>query len=83
MASRSFSKAIRNPLGRQLASPAVQRRSLLTAARGAVRATAIAPRAAVVPAFQQQTRGVKNIDFAGVREDVYGMLNAKLPGFTV
>jgi ketol-acid reductoisomerase len=70
MSSRSFSKALR-PLARQLASPAAQRRTFIAAA-GAVRASAVAARAAA-PA-QQQVRGVKTIDFAGSKEDVYGEL---------
>jgi ketol-acid reductoisomerase len=69
MASRSFSRALRSPLGRQLASPAVQRRTFVAAA-GLVRATAVAARTAA-PA-KQQTRGVKTIDFAGSKEEVYG-----------
>jgi ketol-acid reductoisomerase len=68
MSSRSFSKALR-PLARQLASPAAQRRNFIAAA-GALRASAVAARAAA-PA-QQQVRGVKTIDFAGSKEDVYG-----------
>lgn len=69
MASRSFSKALRSPLGRQLASPAVQRRTFI-AAMGALRTTALAgPRTA--PAAQQ-VRGVKTMDFAGSKETVYG-----------
>jgi ketol-acid reductoisomerase len=71
MSSRSFSKALR-PLARQLASPAAQRRTFIAAA-GAVRASAVAARAAAAPA-QQQVRGVKTIDFAGSKEDVYGEL---------
>ena len=70
MASRSFSKALRSPLARQLASPAVQRRTFVAAA-GLVRASAVARAATAAPA-QQQVRGVKTIDFAGHKEDVYG-----------
>jgi ketol-acid reductoisomerase len=69
MASRSFSRAIRAPLARQLASPAVAQRSL-TAARSLAR-LAVRP-AAVGPA--QQVRGMKTMDFAGHKEDVYGMI---------
>jgi ketol-acid reductoisomerase len=73
MASRSFSKALRSPLARQLASPAVQRRTFVAAA-GLVRASAVAAsRVAAAPA-QQQVRGVKTIDFAGSKEEVYGGL---------
>ncbi|KAK8085588.1 ketol-acid reductoisomerase- mitochondrial [Apiospora hydei] len=71
MASRSFTKALRSPLARQLASPAVQRRTFVAAA-GAVRASAV--KAAARPALAgaaQQTRGVKTIDFAGTKEEVY------------
>ncbi|AEO55941.1 hypothetical protein MYCTH_2133056 [Thermothelomyces thermophilus ATCC 42464] len=68
MASRSFSKALR-PLARQLASPAVQQRTFVAAA-AAVRASAVASRVAAAPA-RQQVRGVKTIDFAGSKEEVY------------
>lgn len=70
MSSRSFSRAARSPLARQLTSPAVQRRTFVSALNG-VRATAVTARPAV-PALQQQTRGVKTIDFAGSKEEVYG-----------
>lgn len=73
MASKSFQKALRSQVVRQLASPAVQRRTFVAAA-GAARATAVkATRPAV---SRQQVRGVKTIDFAGVKEDVYGKLNS-------
>jgi len=72
MASRSFTKALRSPLARQLASPATQRRTFVAAA-GAVRASAVKARPALAGAAQQ-SRGVKTIDFAGTKEDVYGML---------
>ncbi|KLP06474.1 Uncharacterized protein Y057_3517 [Fusarium fujikuroi] len=56
MASRNFTKALRGP-ARQLASaPRVQQRTFVAAARSAAR---------------QQVRGVKTIDFAGHKEDVY------------
>ena len=72
MSSRSFSKSVRSPLARQLASPRVQQRSF-AAARSLVRAGAVARPAAIAGAAQQQVRGVKTIDFAGQKEDVYGM----------
>lgn len=69
MASKSFSKSLRSQLGRQLAAPRVQQRTFV-AARSLVRAGAVS---AAKPAFaQQQVRGVKTIDFAGSKEDVYG-----------
>lgn len=69
MASRSFSKTLRAPMARQLASPRIQQRTFM-AARQLVRATAAARPA--VAGIQQQVRGVKTIDFAGHPEDVYG-----------
>ncbi|ODA80335.1 hypothetical protein RJ55_03293 [Drechmeria coniospora] len=71
MASRSFSKALRAPLARQLASPRLQQRSYI-AGRNLARATAVAARPAIAGPAQQQVRGVKTIDFAGHKEDVYG-----------
>ncbi|KAK3988636.1 6-phosphogluconate dehydrogenase [Cladorrhinum sp. PSN332] len=68
-ASRSFSKALRSPMARQLVTPAVQRRTFVAAA-GLVRASAVAA-ARSAPVARQQTRGVKTIDFAGSKEDVY------------
>lgn len=68
MASRGFSKALR-PMARQLAAkPATQQRTFV-AARSLVRASAQVSKAF---AGQQQTRGVKTMDFAGHKEDVYG-----------
>lgn len=60
-------------MARQLATPAVSRRTFVAAANGAVRATAAKGAARPVVA-RQQVRGVKTIDFAGVKEDVYGKL---------
>lgn len=81
MASRSFTKTLRAPVARQLASvPRVQQRTFVAAARAAVRAGAVARPVAAGPA-QQQIRGVKTIDFAGHKEDVYGKLFSRLGGF--
>ncbi len=71
MAARSFSKTARSQLARQLAAPRVQQRTFVAAAN-LVRAGAVARPAAVAGPAQQQVRGVKTIDFAGVKEDVYG-----------
>jgi hypothetical protein len=71
MASRSFSKALRSPMARQLAAPA-QKRAFIAAA-GAIRAAA--PRTAA-SAPKQQTRGVKTMDFAGHKEKVWGELSS-------
>ncbi|PHH81610.1 hypothetical protein CDD82_360 [Ophiocordyceps australis] len=69
MASKSVSKVLRAPLGRQLASPRLQQRaySSLTA-RNLLRPSAAVARQVI---GQQQSRGVKTIDFAGVKEKVY------------
>ncbi|KAJ9421912.1 pyridoxal-phosphate dependent enzyme-domain-containing protein [Fusarium oxysporum] len=70
MASRNFTKALRGP-ARQLASaPRVQQRTFVAAARSAARVGAVARPVAAGP-VQQQVRGVKTIDFAGHKEDVY------------
>lgn len=69
MASRSFQKALRSPLTRQVVSPAVQRRTIVSAL-GGVRATVA--KASIAPV--QQVRGVKTVDFAGHPEKVFGML---------
>lgn len=66
MASRTFTRALRSPLAKQLSAPA--RRTFVSALNASARPTAA--RAAVAA---QQVRGVKTIDFAGVKEDVYGM----------
>ncbi|KAG6001307.1 Acetolactate synthase, mitochondrial, partial [Claviceps pusilla] len=68
MASRGFSKSLR--AARQLAAPRVQlQQRSFVAARQLVRAaTAARP---VAGAAVQQVRGVKTMDFAGHKEDVY------------
>lgn len=78
MASRTASRALRAS-ARQLAAPAVQRRTFVSALNAATKgAVAAAPRAAVsMP--KQQTRGMKTIDFAGTKEVVYGMLLLNTP----
>jgi ketol-acid reductoisomerase len=79
MASRTASKALRSSASRQLTAqaPASARRSFVTAVNGSGRrATALAASRlggyGAVAAPIQQARGVKTIDFAGVKEKVYG-----------
>lgn len=67
MASRTISRALRSPLAKQLSAPA--RRTFVSAINASAR-----PMAARAVASAQQVRGVKTIDFAGVKEDVYGLL---------
>jgi len=71
MASRSFTRALRTPLGRQLTSPAVQRRTFVSAL-GGVRVGVAATVKSAVAGPVQQVRGVKTIDFAGSKETVFG-----------
>lgn len=71
MASRSFSRALRSSLTRQLTSPAIQRRTLISASKYA-RTGLTVPLKPALGATLQQTRGVKTIDFAGTKEVVYG-----------
>ena len=69
MAARSLSRTLR-PLARQL--PVIQRRTLISAstcARPGLQA-ALKPTAST---SLQQSRGLKQIDFAGTEETVYGM----------
>jgi ketol-acid reductoisomerase len=73
MASRTASRALRSSLRQAAKAPAVQQRTFVSAVNAASRpALAQAPKAAT--SFVQQ-RGVKTIDFAGHKEDVYGMHN--------
>lgn len=76
MASRTFSKTLRGPLARQVAAPRVQQRSF-AAATSLVRASAVAARPAPAQR-QQQVRGLKSMDFAGHKEDVYGSCRAAI-----
>jgi hypothetical protein len=70
MASRTATRALRSSLRQAAKAPAVQQRTFVSAINAASRpALAQAPKAA--NAFVQQ-RGVKTVDFAGHKEDVYG-----------
>ena len=70
MASRPAARALRQT-ARQLAAPAVQRRTFVSALNTARAGVAAAPKAAVTSSYQQ-VRGIKTIDFAGTKETVYG-----------
>lgn len=70
MASRTISRAVRSPLMKQLGAPA--RRTFVSAINASARPSAARATVSAV----QQVRGVKTIDFAGVKEDVYGNLHA-------
>ena len=72
MASRTFSRALRSPLTKQLSAPA--RRTFVSAINASARPTARA-----VVGSAQQARGVKTIDFAGTKEKVYGTVYTTEP----
>lgn len=73
MASKHASRALRSSL-RQLSTPRVQQRTFVAA----VNAARPVVQKAAVPAFVQQTRGMKTVDFAGDKEVVYGKAFAGL-----
>lgn len=70
MASKTFARTALRASKQKVAAPAIPKRSFVSApaVRPSVPATA---RIAVTP-IQQQKRGVKTIDFAGTKEQVYG-----------
>ena len=70
MASKQATRALRASL-RQLSKPRVQQRTFAVAAN----ATRPAIQKIAAPAFVQQTRGKKTVDFAGDKEVVYGILH--------
>lgn len=70
MASRPAARVLRQS-ARQIAAPAVQRRTFVSALQAARAGATAAPKAAVTTSFQQ-VRGKKTIDFAGHKETVYG-----------
>lgn len=70
-ASRTASKALRGSFAKQLTSPQVQRRNIVSALNAAARPAVV--KAAAKPFAVQQVRGVKTVDFAGHKETVYGM----------
>ena len=77
MASRTASRALRSSLRQAAKAPAVQQRTFVSAVNAASRPDlAQAPKAATQ--FIQQ-RGIKTVDFAGHKEDVYGMLSNRNP----
>lgn len=69
MASRSLSRALKSPVARQLAC---QPRSFLSAPTY-FRAGLVAHSQPAGGYTKQQVRGLKTIDFAGVKEEVYGI----------
>ncbi len=71
MASRSFSKALRSPLTRQLVTPVTSRGISIAALKGTRAGVTGAVKAASGGPIQQ-IRGVKTIDFAGHKEQVFG-----------
>ena len=71
MASRSFNRGLRTSVPRQLVTPIIPRRSIVSASKYARANLAARTQPAVSPSLQQ-IRGLKQIDFAGTKETVYG-----------
>jgi len=69
-ASRTASKAFRGSFAKQLTTPQVQRRTIVSALNAAARPSVA--KAAAKPFAAQQIRGVKTVDFAGHKEQVFG-----------
>lgn len=78
MAAKTATKALRSSLSQQLAAPTVQRRAISSALRAASRPVVANASKTFAPAKAQQTRGLKEMSFAGVKETVYGKLEAVL-----
>lgn len=72
MSSKNLVRALRAASKQKIPSQSFQKRSFVSTVvtRPAVVANA---RAAFAGPTQQQTRGVKTIDFAGTKEQVFGM----------
>jgi ketol-acid reductoisomerase len=68
--SRPAARILRQS-ARQIAAPAVQRRTFVSALNAARAGATAAPKAAVTTSYQQ-VRGKKTIDFAGHKETVHG-----------
>lgn len=73
MASKNLARTLRTATKQKATVPAISRRSFVSAV--ATRPLVAASRSSFVAPSQQQTRGLKTVDFAGVKEEVYGMLS--------
>lgn len=71
MATRTFYRALRVPVTRQLVSSTVQRRTI-TALASKLQIVNPSVSKRPVNVSLQQNRGVKTIDFAGQKETVFG-----------
>lgn len=71
MASRNASKALRASV-KQLTSPRVQQRTFVGAVNAA-RSNVLSASKPAAAVFSQQQRGLKTVDFAGSKEEVFGM----------
>ena len=71
MASKTLARTLRTASKQKIAAAAVPKRTFFSAP---VTRPAVSARAVVTP-IQQQTRGVKTIDFAGTKEQVFGRLH--------
>jgi hypothetical protein len=71
MAVKTFARTLRAASKQKISAGSLQKRGFSSAL--AARPAVAAPRAAFIAPVQQQTRGVKTIDFAGTKEKVYGL----------
>ena len=76
MASKTLARTLRTASKQKITAPSVQKRTIVSAlaTRPVLAAT---QRPAFAAPAQQQTRGIKTIDFAGTKETVYGMYTQK------
>ena len=70
MASKTFARTLRTASKQKIPSQTFQKRPFTSVL--ATRPAVVANARAAVPAVQQQTRGIKTIDFAGTKETVFG-----------
>lgn len=71
MASRTSSRALSSSL-RQIRAPRIAQRTFITAVN-ATRPNALTASKATAACAANQIRGVKTVDFAGDKEEVFGM----------
>jgi ketol-acid reductoisomerase len=74
MASKTFVRTLRAASKTKAPTQPLQKRTFTSALAVRPAVAAVNGRSAAQSPVQQQSRGVKTIDFAGTKEKVYGML---------
>lgn len=74
MASKTFVRTLRTASKQKISTPSVQKRSITSTLAATRPVAAAVQRPAFTAPSQQQTRGIKTIDFAGTKETVFGMI---------